>query len=284
MLINSLRAGILTTFIATGAIGCSAQAPPAVKISRETAQGEAGDAKQPPGPAGKNEPFQRKIIYTARLDVIVSDFDAARQRFEQLYEEAGGYVEKSEFSGNIGARRTGDWTVRVPVEKFHAFVKEVAGLGQPQKHATEARDVSEEYVDTKDLVKNLKEEEETLNRLLKEQAKSMADVVAWKEKVALIRREISRNEVHLQTLGRLSAMSTVHVTLRDEKEYIPKTDPAYGATAGKTLDDSWRALRGFGEGLFIGLVALLPWLPLIVVVGFAMRRGWKRSRLGRSVL
>jgi hypothetical protein len=276
-----LRIGVLSAFVT--ACGCGSSGMPNVgRSSTAESQAKGVQAAQMPGaPADVKEAaegFQRKIIYRATLDVLVSDFDAARAKLEALYAEAGGYVEKSEFTGSVGAKRMGAWTLRVPVEKFHTFVAAVAGLGQPQKHATEAQDVTEEYVDTGALIKSLKEEEETLNKLLKEQAKNLADIVTWKEKVALVRRDLARNEARLQTLGRLSAMATVNVTLRDEKEYLPNTDPAYGATAGKTLEDSWKALKGFGETIFIGLVALLPWLPLIVVAGFLIRRAWKRQR------
>ncbi len=269
-------------------VGCGSQERSATAPTSESPGRNADDrlgVKQEAPAAGrgekaadaKGEPaaVQRRIIYTATLDMLVADFDKARKVLENLIEESEAYVAKSEFTGNIGARRTGTWTIRVPVARFHSFVNAVTTLGQPQRHSTEAQDVTEEYVDVQALIKNLKEEEETLNRLLKEQAKSFADIQSWREKIALVRRDIARYEARLQTLGRLTAMSTVYVTLRDEKEYVPETSPKYGATAGRTFDDSWKALKDVAQGIFIVLVALVPWLPLILVVSIVTWRVWK---------
>jgi Domain of unknown function (DUF4349) len=220
--------------------------------------------------------MQRKIIYTANLDIVVTDFDKARKDLEKLIEDTEAYIAKSEFTGNIGAKRTGHWTIRVPVGKFHSFIAAVTGFGMPQRHSTDAQDVTEEYVDVQALIKNLKEEEETLNRLLKENAKSFTDIQVWKEKIALVRRDIGRYEARLQTLGRLSAMSTVYLTLKDEKDYLPDTSPAHSATASKTLDDSWKALKYAGEWIFIILVAMVPWLPFILLALLVAWRSWKR--------
>lgn len=269
-------------------IGCSAQS----KSSTDSGTPAAGTAeqrvalKQDAGPAvaqaekagnGKNDAAIRRVIYTAHLDVVVADFDKARKVFEKLIEDSEAYVAKSDFSGHIGARRSGSWIIRVPVPKFHSFVHATAALGQPQRHSTEAQDVTEEYVDVQALIKNLKEEEETLNRLLKEQAKNFADVQLWRDKIAAIRRDIGRYEARLQTLGRLSAMSTVHVTLRDENEYVPETTPRYGASPGKTFDDSWKTFKEFGEWVLIVLVALVPWLPIVILLSLIMWRWWKHA-------
>lgn len=274
--------------LAVGA-GCSkydAKNAPAVATSGAAQdqlalkRGEAPAADQFGKGGAKSEAgaIQRKIVYTANLDIVVTNFDDARKNLEKLIEESEAYIAKSDFTGSVGSKRTGHWTIRVPVAKFHAFIGAVTSFGLPQRHSTDAQDVTEEFVDVQSLIKNLKEEEETLNRLLKENAKSFTDIQAWKEKIAHVRREIGRLEARLQTLGRLSAMSTVNVTLKDEKDYVPDTMPAHNATAGKTLDDSWKALKYAAEWVFIVMVALLPWLPLIIVSGYLLwraRRKWK---------
>ena len=72
-----------------------------------------------------------KIIQTATLDVLVSDFDKARADLIKLIEDYKGYVAKSEFNGNIGKKRSGTWTIRVPAEWFHSFVGEIVGCSAP---------------------------------------------------------------------------------------------------------------------------------------------------------
>jgi hypothetical protein len=130
-------------------------------------------------------------------------------------------------------------------------------------------------------VKNLKEEEEAMNKLLKEKAQTLVDIAAWKEKVAQIRREIGRLEARLQTLGRLTALSTAHITLRDEKEYVPPTQPAYNASVGGTFNESVQALRNFGKWVLIVLAALGPWLAVaapVIAVAIVGRWALRRKR------
>jgi uncharacterized iron-regulated membrane protein len=76
-------------------------------------------------------------------------------------------------------------------------------------------------------------------------------------------------------------LSTVRITLRDEKEYVPPTEPAYAASVIGTFDESVQALRNFGKWLLIVLAAVAPWLaigiPLLVLTG-AVRWAVRRRR------
>lgn len=257
-------------------------------------QADAKAAKQGNAPAAEaggapavppTSEVQRKVIQTADLDILVTDFEEARRQFTKLIVDHKGYIAKSDFQGNVGSKRTGTWTVRVPADTFQTFIDAAVAIGQPVRHATRAEDVTEEFVDAEALVKNLKEEEEALNKLLKEKALTLADIATWKEKIALVRREIGRLEARLQTLGRLTSLSTANVTIRDEKEYVPPTAPTYGTTVGGTFDESLVALRQFGKWVLVILVAVTPWLvavsPLFVVV-WIVRRRVRRAQRGGS--
>jgi hypothetical protein len=68
---------------------------------------------------------------------LVTDFETARQKFTKLIVDHKGYIAKSDFQGNVGSKRTGTWTVRVPAESFQAFIDATAALGQPIRHTTQ---------------------------------------------------------------------------------------------------------------------------------------------------
>jgi len=62
------------------------------------------------------EILQRKIIYTAEVDLVVEDFDPIPARIDQLVKKFGGYIAESEIRGTKGTRRSGRW--RRPL-RFH---------------------------------------------------------------------------------------------------------------------------------------------------------------------
>src|SRR5687768_705961 len=123
---------------------------------------------------------ERKIIYTARVELRVADLDAARDKLDALLAAAKGYVTKSDESGKTGTFRMGTWKVRVPVAKFQGFLTDVQALGELISKSSDAQDVTEEFVDTEARLKNLKAEEAVLNKLLQEKAQSTADLLAFR--------------------------------------------------------------------------------------------------------
>src|SRR5947209_5688039 len=107
----------LGVFVALG-FGCAQQKPPnGEPQTKELKKGEAVDGKA--GPA--QEDFPRKIIYTARVDLDVNDFDAATKKVGQIADQYKGYVAASYVTGSPGSPRNGSWTIRVPVESFEPF-------------------------------------------------------------------------------------------------------------------------------------------------------------------
>jgi hypothetical protein len=265
---------LLTLVLVLPCAGCSAGAKPEVA--------PAPDQRKAGAPvAGGEADTERKIIHTATLEIVVDNFDEKREELERLIAQTKGYISRSEFTGNIGSKRIGIWTIRVPVDVMPSFVSTVANLGQPVKHNTDAQDVTEDYVDTQAILTSLRESETKLNQLMKEKAQTLQDFSIWEEKTASVRKEIARLDAHMKKLTRLTAMATVNVTLRDDKAYLPTTSPEYGTTIGRTFWNSVNALRDFGWGCVIVLVAVAIWSPLILV-GFLVLR-WLIRRVKREL-
>lgn len=251
---------------------------PANGFGGEEGKAPVGGAPAPAAPA-------RKVIQTSTATLVVKKLDEAKRQLNQLIDENGAYISKSEFVGNRGTRRAANWTIRVPVEKFAKFVDAVLALGIPEHLTSDAQDVTEEYVDVEARLKNLKAEEETLNRLMKELAKSNADLIAFREQIRELREKSEKAEARLQKLTGLTSMSTLHLTMQEEKNYVPPSAPAKPTFSGRineTFDSSIGLLSQFGEMLLLGAVAVAPWVPLLVLAMGCMwlffRRSLKRSQ------
>jgi hypothetical protein len=241
--------------------------PPAVapNANQVNAAGQANPAE---------ESSARKMIQTATVSVIVTDIEEARKTLEGLLDTHQAFVAKSEFSGHRGTKRSASWTIRVPAEKFNRFVQGVLDLGVPDRHTTESQDVTEEMVDLEARAKNLKAEEETLNRLMKELAKSNAEMITFREQIRQLREQVERAEARLQVLNRLTSLSTLNLSLREEAEYVPPTTPTKPSLGWKiqdTFEASMQMLFNAVCAVLVCLVAIAPWS---IVIGLLAVIGW----------
>ncbi len=252
---------------------------------------------QPPAPSGsaaggddKAAPpitVDRKIIYTAHLSIVVQNLDQATEEVLRLVEGHKGYVAKSEITGQLGQRRQAVFTLRVPVGSFRPFREGLLQLGVVERNTLDTRDVTEEYVDIEARIRNLQEEEQALNKLLRESA-TRAEVLQTRQEIVRVRTEIDRLQGRLNLLNNLTALSTVHLTLREEQDYKPPVTPAvptFRERVEQTFVRSWQRFVEFLQGVVLLATALTPWLLLIVpmglVGGWLVRRAIRRSRSRR---
>jgi len=267
---------ICTTVASLGPGGCGEAGS---RKSAQTAGEATAPAAPPPPPAGnagvdpavaKGTVDKPRIIYTATIDVIVRELDAARTEVDTLLAAHKGYVAKSEVRNDSGTRRTATYSLRVPVDSFPALVAALTGLGVPERNAVDSQDVSEEYVDVQARIKNLKEQETKLNELLKERRKEekLEDIIRIGDRIAAVRQDVERAEGRLKYLSAVTTNSTVNLTLREIKDYVPPSAPTFGNRIRSTFGGSWESLVVFLEGVVLFAVGLAPWLPVLIPLGF----------------
>jgi Domain of unknown function (DUF4349) len=264
------------------AFGCSDDKKAAMQRDARALEAP-GVLKEDKGGAPPAPPqLERKIIYTARVELHVANLDEARGQLDALLVEVKGYVAKSDEVGRAGGIRSGTWKVRVPVAKFQEFLTRVKTFGELVNESADAQDVTEEFVDTEARLKNLKAEEAVLNKLLQEKAQSTADLLAFRQQISGVREQIERYQARLDTLSRLTALTTIDVIMREDKKYVPESAPSFGTSAGRTFGDSIGALESVGKGLVLAAIAVAPWLPFILIglllVRWAVRRSMARTR------
>ncbi len=231
--------------------------------------------------AGTVPAISRKIIYTAEVELIVDDFAGVAERIEGLVQQEGGYLSRADVRAAPTAPRRGSWTARIPVDRFGPFLEAVAGLGELRRRQTDARDVTEEYVDLEARIKNKRLEESRLLRLLDEQTGALKDVLDVERELSRVREEIERQQGRLQYLANQTAMTTVEIEVDERGRYLPMEHPAFGTRLGRTFRASVDLLIAFGEGLVILAVGAIPWALALILLGlplwFLIRRRIRRG-------
>ena len=262
--------------LAVAGAGCSDGGPTYESSGRALPPGttpspEASKASASPAPADGTKAQQtatsgRKIIHTARVELVTEDLTGLESKLGRLVETSKGYVADSDVTGTAGARRDGTWRVRIPVDAYDAFLKEAVRLGELVSLKADAQDVSEDYYDLEARLANKKVEEARLLKLLTDATGKLEEVLKVEHELSRVREEIERFQGKLRSLTNLTSLTTVTITAREIKDYKPPQAPTLRTRIGRTFADSVDALRQLGEGLLLFAVGLVPWIPAIAIV------------------
>jgi hypothetical protein len=213
-------------------------------------------------------PMARKIIYDAQIDLIVEELDPAADQVAALVEEHDGYIADQDLSGSPGSRRSGNWKLRVPVERFEDLVRALLGLGELQRNRRSSQDVTEQFYDTEARLRNKKVEESTLLEILEERGGKLEDVLKVEVELSRVRGEIEQLEGRLRVLESLSSLATITLVVTEREDFEPPAPvaPSFGTKIARQWASSIDAMRAMGESLVLFSVGLAPWLPIILVV------------------
>ena len=211
---------------------------------------------------------ERKIIKTGHITLEVADIAETIGKVAEVADELGGYVvsshkyeEEKETSGSI--------RIRVPADRFDEAFDRLHQLAITIPYeSTEARDVTEEYVDLQTRLHNLEATEAQYLALL-EKAETVEEMLKVQQALSDVRGEIERIEGRIKYLERTSDMALIEVTLRETR----------GLAEPWSISDAFKsAVRGlttFGRGLATGLIWLgvfcWVWIPILVI--WLRRRG-----------
>jgi len=207
---------------------------------------------------------QRKIIYEATVDITTNEFDRAVETIPKLVREHGGYLSEISVDQHTGRQRIGRWTARVPAEKLDSFLDAVCQLGVPETRRLSAHDVTDQFIDLEARIANKKRLEERLLKLLERAQADLKQIIQLEQEVARVRTEIEQMEGRLRFLKNRVALSTVRITLRERLEYVPPQSPTFLERIRTTWRQSAGAAMQFIQGVILFLVAITPWLPVMV--------------------
>lgn len=244
------------------------------------AKAEAGEQKAKGSSVGANaqavSQTKRVIIYTATVDLVVENLTSGQNKLMQLVKANDGYVAETNVGGSSGEQRTGSWKVRVPVEKYEAFMAGAQRLGELQTTNSSSQDVTAEFYDVSARIKNKQVEETRLQDLLRKATGKLTEILQVEKELSRVRGEIEQLQGRIRVLSDLSSLTTITITMREIKDYVPPAPPTFGTEIARQFSGSIAVMKGFGKGLVLLGAALLPWLPLVLLVFFGFK--WARAR------
>ncbi|CAH2716506.1 hypothetical protein BACCIP111895_03693 [Neobacillus rhizosphaerae] len=229
----------------------------------------------------KLEVTNKMVIYQADLQLRVKKFNQTVQNLEEKALKFGGYIAESNVTKEGKEQVSGRITIRIPQKHFQEFLHDAEGQAAEvlQRNIT-GQDVTEEYVDLDSRLKSKRVVEERLLSFMKGAAKT-EDLLKISADLAAVQEEIETIEGKMKFLENQTALSTVTITLYENKVVVPNIDKDKLNTWEKTKKQFMKStnllLSGL-SGLVVFLIGNLPILLILAIIAILSLLFYKKKK------
>lgn len=219
---------------------------------------------------------EQKIIKTGSLRFETQDLAQTRAKILKAVEATNGYVQ-NERSGKDYTGNYQEMQVRIPSKNFQQALELISqGVAYFDEKSVSQRDVTEEFIDLEARLKAKRELENRYLELLKK-ASSVKEILEIERELSVIREEIESKEGRLKYLSNQVSYSTLSI-------YFYKTEvengitQSYGSKMLQAVKGGWQGISTF----VLGLIYIWPFILLVILVIFLIRRWQKRKNAPKS--
>ena len=227
---------------------------------------------------------ERLIIRTADLNLIVTDTEATMSAIIEMIEANGGWVVNSSLYQYNENAKSGNITVRVPVEGFNSAITAIKGLAiEVTSENSSGQDVTEEFVDLSSRLENLEATADRVRNFLDE-ARNVEEALAVNQELSRLEGEIEVIKGRMQYLSQSAGFSTISINLTPDIAAQPLNPETWqpGVVARESFETLVNVLQGVANFLIstvivLGPLVLLIGLPLWLIVRYVWRRRRQRA-------
>lgn len=239
------------------------------KTMMDAASGEYGEMglSNAAGTDNADRENEAKRIYTADLSLETTAFDDAAGGLAALVDEMGGWMQASSVSYNGSGYRCGDYTARIPHEKFNQFISRAGELCHVVYSDSNVEDVSEAYYDTAGRVETQQTKLKRLQALLS-QAKDMEDIITIESAISDAEEQIESLSGDLKHYDSQIDDSTVTLSLSEVYRLSNVEQPATGfpSRIAEALSSGTHMFVIFLQGVLVFLAYAWVWVLLAAAV------------------
>lgn len=244
----------------------------------EAAELEFADVTAP-GTAETGSAVTQKLICTAYLEMETTEFDTAISALTELTEEYGGYFESTSVRKRGSGYRSAEYIIRVPAERYQAFLNQAGELCHETWRNTSQEDVTEYYYDTEGRLKTQKIKLERLQDLLT-RAEDMEDIITIESAISETEQQIENLSGTLRHYDALVNYATITITLSEvyKLSNVEEVPDSFASRMSGAFADGLRSFWDNLEELAVSFAySWMWWLLLVVVVVVVVRVVRKRK-------
>ena len=226
---------------------------------------------------------ERYVAERHKLDVITSESE-----LQKSWEATVAYcatIQCEVVSSSVTTRTTdspptGMLSLRVAPADLSKLLASIDKLGTVVQHITEREDKTTQVVDTEAKIKNLTAFRDNLRAMLAKQGATVRDVVEIQKQLTDTQSELDSETAQRKILANEIEKVAIEISLRVERR---------GANAG-SFAQIWNAVRESGSiladstaSLITTVVAIIPWLVLVVPITWLLRKAWRSWKRRRRI-
>lgn len=229
---------------------------------------------------------EMKIIKSGRLYVQTKDYDKFLGDINSKLAEIGGFIENNvtEVYQVYEEEKLmhGSLKIRVPRESFNDTVSFLEQTSDVRNKNTSEQDVTKEYYEKDNKVKNLEVQEQHLRDLF-QKATTVEEMLLIENELRRVRTEIDALNISLSDINDRAAMSTISLeveevreinfTLKSEKGVLERSKEGFIGTINSIV-------RSIGN-LIVSLVSsspiLIPLIAVFAVLLLKVKKYWKKK-------
>ncbi|MBR2188154.1 MAG: DUF4349 domain-containing protein [Eubacterium sp.] len=247
-------------------------------------EAETADAIDSDMPADGDETSEKeyknldKIVYSCYVDLQTLEYDKSVSALKAAIKSSGGIIQSeterdndynwyySEDGSRSANNRALDMTVRIPSDKYDAFVASLEDYGKVLSKTQNADNISKTYNDTSTYISSLETEQKRLLEMM-DKAETIEDMMAVEERLTEVQRQLNQHKTTLEAMDMDLAYSTVTLNLQEVQKIAndPVPSDSFGTRVKKAFHNAWTAFAEFWEDFLFAMIYLLP---AILVIGF----------------
>jgi len=224
---------------------------------------------------GNSTNVKRKLIKTGDIEFETKNLAQTNLNIKKIIKQFDGYI-ANETEDKYSHKTSQRIEIRLPAKNFDKLLAEISkGVENFDSKNIRVKDVTEEFVDIQARIKTKKELEARYIELLSK-AKNVGEILEIEREIGSLRADIESFEGRLKYLKDQISFSTLDV-------YFYETVPfEYEHKFAEKFKD------GFGNGwenllyFFIGLINIWPFVLIIIVVIYFVRKKLKQRRLKKQ--
>jgi hypothetical protein len=230
-------------------------------------------------PSALAVPRQPSVIRTATLQMVATDFDAARASVEGIVAQTGGFLDQITVNGGPGSARTLTGTLRVPAVQLADALAKLRQLGQVTADTQGSEDVTDQLVDLDARLANARATEQRLNDIMKNRAGKLSDVLEVEREISRVRLEIEQMDAQRLNTNRRVTYATITLEIDEVRKAGLESGPLSLTTRLRVAAaDGLEAALESIVGAVLFILRAGPALLLWIAAGFLMWtlvRRWK---------
>ncbi len=156
----------------------------------------------------KTEIKDRKVLFTANLDLRVDHPDTANVALEQLANNFGGYVQE------LGTYRT---VIRVKSNTLDEAIEQIGKIGKVLNKEIIGSDVTVSYQDAGIRLENAQKARNRYLELLKK-AETVDEILKVEKELERLNTELDLLRGRINRIDHLEAFSTININLKERKK------------------------------------------------------------------